>query len=89
MKTIEKRLRLLEQRINVSGLPTLQEYMDDGEDRYHDVDLNEILQRENQELHIGILHQLVERDEKIKRYQRNQHKEGSNIENSGDKIEAH
>ena len=89
MKAIENRLKLLEEKINISGLPTLREYMDDYEDKYHDVDLNEILQRENKEFNIGIIHQMMERDEKIKQYQRNQHKEGSSSEISGAKIEAY
>ena len=89
MKAIEKRLKLLEEKINVSELPTLREYMDDYEDRYHDVNLNEILRRENKELHIGILHDLVARDEKIKQYQQNQKQVDSSIEVSGEIVEAY
>jgi len=44
------------------------------------VNLNEILQRENKELHIGILHDLVARDKKIKQYQQNQKQVDSSIE---------
>lgn len=72
MKAIEKRLRMLEERINVSKLPTLREYMEDYEDKYHDVDLDEILKRENKEFNLGVIHQLIARKEKIKEFQQNQ-----------------
>jgi len=43
MKSIEKRIRRLEEALNISELPSYKEFMNDLEGRYDDVDLDEIL----------------------------------------------
>lgn len=75
MKAIEKRLKMLEAKINVSELPTLREYMEDYEDKYRDVDVNDILKQENKEFELGVIHQLLARNEKITEFQQQQNKQ--------------
>ena len=66
MKSIEKRIRRLEEALNISELPTYKEFMNDLEGRYDDVDLGEILNRENISFDVFVIHDLLNKDEKIK-----------------------
>ena len=65
MKSIEKRIKRLEEVLNISEIPSYREYMNDLEGRYDDVDLNEILKREKINFDIFVIHDLIERDDKI------------------------
>ena len=75
MNSIEKRLRKLEEKVHATELPSYQEYMKDYEDKYHDVDLWEILKKEKKPFHVGVYYDLVRRDAKVEEYQQNQNKE--------------
>ena len=66
MKSIEKRIRRLEKELNISELPTYKEFMNDLEGGYDDVDLGEILNRENIPFDVFVIHDLLNKDEKIK-----------------------
>jgi len=70
MNSIEKRIRKLEEQLNVSKVPGYREFINDYEDKYHDVDLGEILAREKIKFDICVIHDLVNRDEKIELYKR-------------------
>ena len=66
MNSIERRIKKLEEQVNVSNLPSYREYMNDHEDKYHDLDLWEILKREKVKFDVVVIHDLIERDDKIK-----------------------
>ncbi len=70
MKSLENRIKKLEGQLNISDLPSYWEYMNDYEDKYHDVDLREILNREKIEFNIFVIHDLIKRDDKIEKFKK-------------------
>ncbi len=70
MKSLENRIKKLEEQLNISDLPSYWEYMNDYEDKYHDIDLREILNREKIEFNIFVIHDLIERDDKIEKFKK-------------------
>ncbi len=70
MKSLENRIKKLEEQLNISDLPSYWEYMNDYEDKYHDIDLREILNREKIEFNIFVIHDLIKRDDKIEKFKK-------------------
>ena len=66
MKAIERRIKKIEEALNVSDLPSYKEYINDFEGKYDDVDLDEILKREKIPFDIFVMHDLIHKDERIK-----------------------
>ena len=68
MKSIKKRIMQLEETLNISDLPSYKDYMNDIEGKFDDIDLNEILKREKNPFDIVVIHDLLNKDEKIKSF---------------------